>query len=162
MADTDTTDPDISQNLRTEYSELSRYFTEVIKYRFAILAFFVAGQGTILANNHSRFVFFGVLVATIGLWIIEFRTRGIYNHLEKRAKTIEGYWDQNDKSSEKRFFTFMAERESPYELITLFGFNVADHINKNNTRRLVSHSVGIDIVLLMFLLADFYKMLCPK
>ena len=41
-------DPEAASNLRTEYSELSRYFTEVIKYRFTVLGLFVAGQGVVI------------------------------------------------------------------------------------------------------------------
>ena len=35
---------DATKNLRTEYSELSRYFAEVIKFRFTVLGLFAADK----------------------------------------------------------------------------------------------------------------------
>jgi hypothetical protein len=122
-------------NLRTEYSELSRYFTEVIKYRFTVLGFLITAQAIILSNRpHIRAIFAFALLITFGLWVVDRRTRKIYRALGERAKEIEREWKGD---SQNRMFHILFSGEKPYW----------------------GHSFGINIIVFALLAADLWMLL---
>src|ERR1044072_7801953 len=89
---------DWTQSFATvQYTEASRYFIEVVKFRFTLLSFFVFGAVVAMANAKSWWHFLLILVIATGLWIIEFRTRMLYRELSLFGEAEErgnGYKDR--------------------------------------------------------------------
>lgn len=146
-------------NLRTEYTELSRYFVEVVKFRFTVLGLFTAGQVAAFISGHSRLVFFVALVITAGFWIVEIRTRILYYQIGCRGRDIEKLWGYAEHPPEGYFISMFALAAEQRGNINFFGriFDLG-----GNYRGLISHSFGIDIIYGAFLLADTVVAICGR
>jgi hypothetical protein len=122
-------------NLRTEYSELSRYYTGVVKYRFTLLGFLIVAQGIILSSKHPHMIFLFALIVTLAFWIIDRKTRATLRMLENRARNIEERWGNNGRES--MFF----------------------HVLFHGDNEQLGHSVGIDMIIGTLLAADLWMLL---
>ncbi len=105
---------DATKNLRTEYSELSRYFAEVIKFRFTVLGLFAAGQVAVLisAQAHARLVFLLAGIVTFAFWIVELRNRITYRNIVERGAEIEKRLGFFLDSKTQSYFTGMFSSNS--------------------------------------------------
>lgn len=94
------------EDIRTEYTALSSYFTTVITFRFTLLGFYLAATGLIVGGGLSREKAGLLLGLSIALWLLELRNRSLFNNLAERGMQIEReYWGYRGKKAYDPFYS---------------------------------------------------------
>ena len=133
-------------DIRSEYSELSRYLTEVVKFRFVILSFYVGGSALIFVQATSRWQYMFLAVLSLFLWLAELRNRILYTQLGMRGAWIErNAWRYKDGRGyfTEMFFGSPIDKKAHPLVVTVFGKRI-DMSGKNY--RKISHSLAIDLI----------------
>ena len=94
-------------DIRTEYTSLSSYVREIVKFRFTLLGLFLATSGFIVGGtNPSKEKFVLLAALSIGLWLLELRNRALLIELDTRAMQIENeYWKYQGAKADEPFFS---------------------------------------------------------
>jgi hypothetical protein len=144
-------------SLKIQYAELNRYFIEVVKFRFTVLGFFVGGSLVAISNSTRNWQFYAVLAVAIALWIVELRTRIIFRELGLVGVRIENAWqaeedkvaDVESNADRKKIPGYFQRALAPAAepSFNLLGFRIKPR-SSLIVERLLTHSVGIDLVYL--------------
>ena len=140
---------DAAANIRSEYSELSRYLAEVVKFRFVILSFYVGGSALLIAQATSKWQYLFLTVLSLFLWLAELRNRTLYTQLGMRGVWIEkNEWHYKGGRGyfTEMFFGLHSHKDSPPLVITVIGKRI-DMSGK--IYRKISHSLAIDLIYLL-------------
>ena len=151
--------------LLVEYSVLAEYFGKVITFRFTTAAFFIAAIAFIISrsmpNEMAEYVL--LFAMSFGIWIVELRSRGIFDNILHRAWQIESHW-ANPCLGELPFFIHMtpdaAHKSGIIEIpetnrkwdrtrILIFKYFSLRHI---------SHTLGLDILYLSVMAYSLWKL----
>ena len=116
-------DKEMAENLRMEYSAIVNYHNDLVKSRFTIAGLYIPAIGFVAgAVFKTDSTPIGQLLASmfawwmaLCLWIIELRSRGLYESLAIRGKDIEHrYWKVTGPDWYKGFFS-RQHKEKPKE-----------------------------------------------
>ena len=149
--------PDKEKFLEAEYKGLSEYFGKAITFRFTTAAFFIAAVAIVLGARNPSLSHYALLLAiSIGVWIVELRTRSLFANLIARGQAIETEWGEHvgrapvTEHDHMTFFHHIQPRRKdpkvpgeallPDESRILFF--------KRIRTSFISHTIGLDIVYL--------------
>jgi len=93
--------------VRQEYSEISRYFVEVIKFRFVVIGLFLTAVGALLSQERSWEAYVFGMIVVFALIVLEIRNRIIYWQLAYRGMAIERDFLIDDKLVSLPFYMTM-------------------------------------------------------
>ncbi|MBM3212678.1 hypothetical protein FJZ33_10685 [Candidatus Poribacteria bacterium] len=102
------------EDIRSEYASIVNYHTSLVGSRFTIAGLFVAASGFLISaifnKDASWLMRLGIstlaLWLTICLWILELRSRCLYNNVAHRGIEIEHrYWGLTGKEWYSGFFS---------------------------------------------------------
>ena len=166
-------------NLRAEYNAIVSYHTSLVLSRFTVAGLLVAGSGFLTpfifhpdTSNAVR-IFAGAfaILFTICVWILELRSRALYENLAHRGMQIEReHWKLDGKYWDDGFFS------RQYKFSKQSETNRPDNVPKprpdivrvfrskeglpDRASKWLSHSVAFDMlyggVLLLWILAILY------
>jgi len=155
-----------ADDIRTEYSALTHYYSNVITFRFTTLGFFLATVALIVGGENESWERFALLLTiTVGLWIVEFRNRTIYKALVNRGMEIERKeWRNIGELTYSALYCRLQKEEptldidpSPCEKPP---FESAKFFTKEiQSREWLTHSQGVDIIFLGVLIYSAIKLI---
>lgn len=112
--------PETAENLRMEYSAVVNYHGDLVKSRFTIAGFFVAAIGflasVVFKDETTPAVqvicsLFGCWI-TLCVWILELRSRALYNRVAHRGIDIEHHcWGLMEDKWYEGFFSRQYKEE---------------------------------------------------
>src|SRR5262249_19332331 len=142
---------------------LNKYFVEVVKFRFVLLGFYVAGSLTFLSNAKSAWNYLLVVALSVALFLAELRNRVLYTLLAQRGMWIERQWGHEhglgyfgrqfrQRAQNKELDAKPFPLENIYIMITPFPrIRVTSWLNLA-----FSHSVGIDLCFYTIIAISIY------
>lgn len=139
-----------------EYFVASEHYKQAVTYRFTSLGLMLAGVTFLLGKDTQPLSgLIGVLIL-VPIWIIELRNRVIILTIAKRMIEIEKSWKRTSEAT---------------HFMTLYHAHDLDHISKARIkpwilmrkgtykRLLISHSFGIDVIIIILIAACVLKCL---
>jgi hypothetical protein len=146
-------------DVRTEYAALASNFNYILTFRFTLLGLFLAALGLLIGptRNPPAELYMLVFLITCAVYIIELRTRTLYQSLRERGAQIEYvHWGQSKEATLNGFFgrqlTHLADfhaKDGPdavkiqpprYPSILSWNFPLSGKI--------LNHSFGLDLIYL--------------
>ena len=132
-------------NLRSEYSVIGSYVTQMTGMRFQTIAIYLAALGLVFSRGAPSSPTAGlILVVSVGLWILDLRNRDLLKRLGERGRTIEQVWGyQKDPTTGAGGAGFFHDETVPARLRL---FTADRPFSDRLSPRLISHALGIDLI----------------
>jgi hypothetical protein len=146
----------VAEELRCEYQAIAQFLTATLAVRFTTLGFFAATAGFIFQCSSLEGNIRGpvILCLTIVVWLIEVKNRIILAKYRNRGEDIEKIWRSRCGTCfDKPFF----HRAHDYPVVHFLWLGVKFPASAR-LKRIISHSVAIDILMLSALVAAVASM----